>query len=365
MGSYRNFYALSALLFGLLGEACALPPCQDGYICPCSSPIVIDVGGKGIQLTDAVNGVVFDIAGDGKPATLAWTAPGAKNAWLALDRDGNGRIDNGTELFGNFTSQPPCTAPNGFLALAEFDKPENGGNGDGVINRNDLIFSRLQLWVDANHNGISEPEELFTLPALGVNSISLAYELSARRDRYGNKFRYRAKLNEGIQQPNENVSPFAWDVFLASRPVMRSQVQSDSSGGINGAETPEQIPSEIAYEIFLRIASSSNDDPDLHRRKSYLAQRAVGLGLEDSQRLSEHLEGSRNRILVFDSQISDLRKSTATDSDLQRVVDQRHAYIIAHIAALRQKLSPEGRQKFDDHIERMKEKIKFVPSKNQ
>lgn len=203
-----------------MSETCRNCYGQGGTYCTedggnCWTPIVVDVLGNGFNLTNVTGGVNFN-DGFGTILRTAWTNSGSDDAWLVLDRNGNGTIDDGTELFGNATPQPPPTVDlrNGFTALNEFDKATNGGNQDGLISREDSIFTSLRLWQDIDHDGISSASELHSLPKLGIVSIDLEYKTSKYKDGNGNTFRFRAKLKDaqGVQ-----LGRWAYDVFLAAR----------------------------------------------------------------------------------------------------------------------------------------------------
>lgn len=142
---------------------------------------------------------------------VAWTEHGSSNAWLVLDRNGNGTIDDVTELFGNRTAQPSSPVPNGFKALAVFDTAAEGGNGDGTIDQRDPVFFRLRLWQDRNHNGISEAGELSPVSAFGIIGFELRYHESRRVDEHGNAFAYRARV---LRTRGGDANRWAWDVYL-------------------------------------------------------------------------------------------------------------------------------------------------------
>jgi hypothetical protein len=190
--------------------------CYQGVCTP--TPVVIDVLGNGFNLSNLADGVTFDLNVDGRAEPLSWTATGSDDAWLTLDRNGNGIIDNGAEMFGEFAPQPEPPAgerKNGFLALAEYDRSANGGNSDGAITSADAVFSSLRLWQDLNHNGISEAPELKGLAAIGLFQIELSYKMANKVDENGNQFRYRAKVRDGR---GTHLNRWAWDVLLTSTP---------------------------------------------------------------------------------------------------------------------------------------------------
>jgi hypothetical protein len=168
-------------------------------------------------MTNQQGGVNFDFYANGKPFRVAWTAPGVENGWLALDLNHDGKIDNGEELFSNVTPQPGLAGQHlGFKALAQYDGPKFGGNGDGVIDAKDAIYSRLLIWVDRNHNGVADPGELMTLKQAGIKSISLDYYNDASyTDANGNQFRYRARVAWTDASKNARQG-WAYDVILVT-----------------------------------------------------------------------------------------------------------------------------------------------------
>jgi len=180
---------------------------------PCDEPVLISLGDQEYQLTDLEHGVRFDLSGDGTLESLPWTASGSDDAFLVLDRNQNGRIDNGLELFSHVSPQPEPPegeAPHGFRALAVFDDPLNGGNADGEISNQDAIFRHLRLWLDADHDGLTDAGELLGLDDGKLSSISLDYtDANEHLDAFGNIFKF-STLVEFTNDRNVD----AWVVYF-------------------------------------------------------------------------------------------------------------------------------------------------------
>jgi hypothetical protein len=181
-----------------------------------NTPIIADTNHDGYHLTSARDGVQFDLDADGVPEQVAWTAAGSDDCFLAMDRNRNGRIDDGRELFGDrspaFADDDINTA-DGFEALKSLENPAFGvSQADSVMDGRDAPFSQLLFWCDANHNGLSEADELKPASSLGLLGINAKdVKFSGRRDEHGNRFRLRARA---LWPDGER---YIYDIWLARR----------------------------------------------------------------------------------------------------------------------------------------------------
>lgn len=219
--------------------------CEPGYTTDCQgdqqpdecgccvnyTPIVLDLGRRGVEMSNARDGVMFQINDTGSTLMMGWPVQ-SSNPWLFLDRNGDGLVNDGSELFGNTTrlrsGQP---ASNGYEALAELDS-----NGDRVLDELDTMFGQLRLWHDADRDGVSIPSEIHSLAEDGVVALSLDAREMNRVDRWGNRFRLRARVTIA-SSPGPR---FSYDVY----PV------TAGAGGAPAACSPH--PPSIALRKLTR-----------------------------------------------------------------------------------------------------------------
>ena len=146
-------------------------------------PLTLDLDGDGIETVshNGYKGALFDHDGDGIRTASGWVA--SDDGLLVVDRNGDGIINDGKELFGDSSVLKDGTkAAHGYAALAEYDS-----NGDGMVDAKDADFDKLRVWRDLNQDGVSQKEELFTLEEVGVQSLNVAYQDSNRNLGDGNR----------------------------------------------------------------------------------------------------------------------------------------------------------------------------------
>lgn len=181
--------------------------------CNFESPLLIDLESMDVQykLTSATDGVSFDFAGHGIPERVAWTSPASSVGFIVLDRNGNGTIDNGSELFGNRTrKRDGSLARHAFEALADLDD-----DNDGQISATDAVFPDLRLWIDRNHNGKSEADELSTMSEAGIQRLFTDHMELGRRDSHGNRYLYGGTASI-IGKKGVEVRRRTYDVFFTT-----------------------------------------------------------------------------------------------------------------------------------------------------
>ena len=135
------------------------------------SPLVLDLNGDGVTSTFiSETSTYFDLDNNGMKERTGWVQ--STDGLLALDKNSDGVINDGNELFGNYTKDTLGNySNNGFDALSKYDTDH-----DNVIDANDEIYTALQVWQDSNTDGITDAGELHSLSELGVSSINLTYQ---------------------------------------------------------------------------------------------------------------------------------------------------------------------------------------------
>ena len=212
-----------------------------------STPIALDLDGDGVETVALADGAWLDHAGDGFAERTGWIAP--DDGLLALDRNGNGSIDDGTELFGDGTRlRDGSRAAHGYAALAELDD-----NRDGVIDGRDSGFGQLRIWRDANGDGLSESTELSTPSALGIAAIGTAASPGPGMDAHGNDHRLAGTFlrSDGTSGATADVW-FATD-RMASLPLHRLDVPETI------AALPDLAGSGVVADLHQVMAGRSDE----------------------------------------------------------------------------------------------------------
>lgn len=227
---------------------------------PPRDPLIIDLGETGIELRSLEHGVNFDLDNNGFAEKTAWI--GTEDGFLALDRNGNGSIDNGGELFGDqVILKDGSKSESGFEALAELDD-----NGDGIIDNKDSAFANLRVWIDANHNGKSDSNELKTLNETGIISISLEHsEVSIVDEETGARIAESASVTI-----NKNGAVSTVDISEFWFPVNSSDTTQD--GVVTAGNVPNIIQAANDDESgeLLELFYEFSESTDIVMKRYYL-----------------------------------------------------------------------------------------------
>lgn len=204
-----------------------------------SSPLVLDLNGNGttsVSMFDTTT--YFDLNGDGFRERTGWAEAG--DGILALDRDANGVIDSGNELFGNHTKNNQGeVAQDGFQALSEHD-----GNYDGVIDKKDAVFSSLKVWTDTNQDGISQADELKTLSELNIESINLGADEISDLEEFNNISHASTFTQKKTDAQGELVTDADGQVVIEEKAI------KDVWFLTNGKDTQYDFEGEVSEEIL-------------------------------------------------------------------------------------------------------------------
>ena len=259
----RNPYLqgqLIALIIGFSKDSARITQNKMNCIKNCPpSPLILDLDGDGVE-ADALT--YFDHKGDGWAELSRWADE--DDGTLVWDRNNDGIINDGSELFGNNTVLANGRkAAHGFAALADLDD-----NGDGVIDASDAAWTELRVmrWTDDNDNGMKDDgeESLVTLDSLAIESLNTGFTDSSHVDSSGNEHRQEGGYTKTVTNDDgttETVTRKMTDVWFVTSPGMN---QYDDSDIPTHSEAIEGLPDIGGYgRVYgLRDAMALDDATD-------------------------------------------------------------------------------------------------------
>ncbi|HDR1856561.1 TPA: hypothetical protein QB617_000336, partial [Pasteurella multocida] len=236
---------------------------------PLGCPLIIDMDKNGIKTISVNKNVLFDLDNNLFAENTGWVGEG--DALLVWDRDNNGFIDSGNELFGNHTMLANGDkAANGFIALHSLDS-----NGDNIFDAKDDKWLTLQLWFDHNQNGISEDGELVKLSESGIKSIDLSYRNIDITDENENVHRQISRVT--WENGEESDITDVWFKKNSSKSFYKEQ--------IDVSEDIKEMPNIVAFGNLLNLHEAMVKSPHL----VYVIQEYIDSSFEDRKQLLEHL----------------------------------------------------------------------------